>query len=90
MPRAFRHETCGKTTELPAALLATILRDPHLVGDSARCAHCDRAVPLSDCTWVDTGQDLQSYLNELRDESTDEWTDTLEWPDETEEAPETG
>ncbi|MEM6930364.1 MAG: hypothetical protein AAF602_25730 [Myxococcota bacterium] len=87
MPRTFRHEPCGTVTELPATVLATILRDPHLVADTTRCAHCKKLVPFSECVWVETGQDLQSFLDELRAESAEEWTDTYEWPDETEELP---
>ncbi len=90
MPRSFRHQTCGTITELPATVLATILRDPHLVGNTVRCERCARPVPLAECSWTDTGRDLQSYLDELRDETTEEWTDSFDWPDETEEGPHQG
>ncbi len=87
MPRVFRHEPCGQLTQMPVSVMATILRDPHLVGDTGRCAHCERWVPLAECVWVETGQDLQTFLDDLREEFDAEWTETLEWPDETEEAP---
>jgi len=85
VPRSFRHLTCGTTTVMPPTVLATILRDPDLVADSTLCPACGRTVPFAECVWVGSGQDLQSYLDELRAQSDrDEWTDSFDWPDETE------
>lgn len=87
MPRSFRHNKCGAITQMPVQVVATILRDPHLVGDFILCKTCGGPVPLAECRWVETGQDLQAYIDDLREDTEDEWTDSLYWPDETEELP---
>ncbi|MEN0067761.1 MAG: hypothetical protein AAGA48_36870 [Myxococcota bacterium] len=91
MPRSFRHQTCGTVTEMPTAVLATILRDPHLVGNRTLCKHCGTTVPMIECVWVETGEDLQSYIDGLRAGPIHEWKEErperLDWPDETEELP---
>lgn len=87
MPRSFRHQTCDTVTDVPVEVLATILRGPHLVADRILCAQCGRRVPLAECVWVESGQDLASWLRAVRDtpihrEPTGEG---LDWPDETED-----
>ena len=87
VPRTVRHLTCQTTTYLPPTIIVTIHRDPDLVGNSVMCTFCERPVPLAECEWAETGVNLQSYLDHLREGSTDDWTDTREWPDETDELP---
>lgn len=69
---------------MPPQVLATILRDPNLVANSTKCPACGRVVPFRECVWVESGEDLQSFLDGLRELAADDWTESYEWPDETE------
>jgi uncharacterized protein (TIGR02996 family) len=69
VPRVYRHEVCGTATAMPEEIIRSYLIDPHLyLADQTFCAGCGEHVPFSECVWVETEQDLQSYMDALRAE----------------------
>ena len=68
VPRAFVHSACGRGTQLSAAVVRRVLRDPfRLVGAGAQvwCAACGKAVRSADCRWHETGANVRDYYHRL-------------------------
>lgn len=65
-PREYVHHACGYTTIMPDDVIRTYLADPHAFGNTTFCAKCQREVPDSECTWVETGEQLRSYMTRLQ------------------------
>src|SRR5690349_12904232 len=67
VPKVYRHRKCGVATGMPEEIIRSYLKDPFLYSaDTTFCCGCHRHVPLRECIWVETGEDLQSYTNQLR------------------------
>ncbi len=66
-PRWYRHEKCGEVTGMPEEIIATYLRDPWFyLSDKTFCTGCGKHVPLRECVWEETEEDLQTYTDRLR------------------------
>ena len=68
VPQVYRH-TCGGATRMPEEIIRSYLQNPHLyLADATFCCGCGKHVPNRECTWVETGEDLQTYMSKLRGE----------------------
>lgn len=67
VPRSYRHRRCGAVTGMPEEIIRSYLKNPHLYGaDQTFCCGCGGHVPLRECVWIETGEDLQTYTDRLR------------------------
>lgn len=67
VPRVYVHEHCGTATGMPEEIIRSYLADPYLyLADETFCRGCRDHVPMQECTWTETGEDLQSYMDRLR------------------------
>ncbi len=67
VPRAYRHDRCGGITGMPEEIIRSYLQNPYLyLADRTFCCGCGKHVPLGECVWVETGEDLQTYTDKLR------------------------
>jgi hypothetical protein len=67
VPMVYRHEKCGATTRMAEEIIRSYLKNPYLyTADETFCGGCGQHVPLRQCVWVETGEDLQSYTERLR------------------------
>lgn len=66
-PSVYVHGKCGEATQMPEEIIRSYLKDPWLyMADTTYCCGCQQHVPFRACCWVDTGEDLQSYMDRLR------------------------
>ncbi len=69
VPKVYRHNRCGEHTGMPEEIIRSYLINPYLYSaDRTFCTGCGIHVPLSECVWVETGEDLQTYTDKLRAE----------------------
>jgi hypothetical protein len=67
VPQVYVHEKCGAATGMPEDIIRSYLKNPYLyLADRTFCTGCGKHVPLSQCQWVETGEDLQTYTDRLR------------------------
>jgi hypothetical protein len=67
VPRVYRHKRCGVATQMPEEIVRSYLKNPYLYSaDQTFCCGCGRHVPFRECVWIETGEDLQTYMNRLR------------------------
>jgi hypothetical protein len=65
-PSSYVHSTCGTSTRMPDSVRSRYLYDPYYFEAGLTiCAHCG-LVPDEQCTWNETGQNLDEYMRELR------------------------
>ena len=66
-PQVYRHDPCGAATQMPEEIVRSYLVNPYLyLADSTFCTGCGVHVPLRECRWVETGEDLQSHIDRHR------------------------
>ena len=66
-PRAYVHRRCGAGTEMPLEIVKTYLTNPWFyLSNKTYCCGCEKHVPLRECSWDETGENLQSYTDRLR------------------------
>lgn len=69
VPKAYRHERCGKVTPNDVGITRNIHREPLKLmagGDAAGCNHCPKdSYPSSEFTWVETGENVRDYYHAL-------------------------
>ncbi len=65
-PRAFVHDVCGGTTEMPAEQIHGRLTNPHGYNDWVHCAKCDGFVSRQECRWADTGENLAEFFGRAK------------------------
>lgn len=65
-PREYVHHTCGYTTIMPDEVIQAYLADPYTFDNTTFCANCKRQVPDTECTWVESGEQLRSYMERLQ------------------------
>ena len=66
-PRDYAHRRCGAVTGMPEAIIKTYLTNPwYYLANRTYCCGCQKHVPLRECIWEETGEDLQSYTDRLR------------------------
>jgi hypothetical protein len=67
VPKVYVHRACGARTGMPEEIIRSYLQNPYLYSaDATFCVGCHRHVPLRECVWVETGEDLQRYTDKLR------------------------
>src|SRR4051794_10914481 len=68
VPTIYEHQSCGVATRMPEEIVRSYLKNPYLYSaDATFCCGCQKHVPFGECTWVDTGEDLQTYMDKLRE-----------------------
>lgn len=69
VPTAYVHGQCGVATRMPDEIIRSYLQNPYLyLADTTFCVGCGRQVPYAECTWSQTGENLQQYFDALRAE----------------------
>lgn len=72
VPRAYAHRKCGAATGMPEEIIRSYLQNPWLyLADATFCTGCGKHVPFRECEWMETGEDLQTYMDRLRAERPD-------------------
>jgi hypothetical protein len=67
VPRWYTHQKCGRTTGMPEEIIRSYLKNPYMyTADATFCCGCNRHVPLRECFWKETGENLQAYTDRLR------------------------
>ena len=51
---------------MPTEVIRSYLVNPFLYSGVTFCTGCGEYVPHRDCFWVETGQSLQEYFDDLR------------------------
>lgn len=70
-PKWYIHTKCkgepDAMTGMPDDIIQTYLVNPWFyLADRTYCCGCEKHVPLRECVWSETGEDLQTYTNRLR------------------------
>ena len=66
-PTNYLHKKCQTVTVMPDEIVATYLENPWFyLADKTFCCGCGKHVKNAECTWVDTGEDLQAYFDKMR------------------------
>ena len=67
VPTVYVHRACGAGTGMPEEIVRSYLVNPWLyLADATFCTGCGRHVPFAECEWTETGENLQTYMNQLR------------------------
>ncbi len=67
VPTVYVHQQCGAATGMPDEIVRSYIKNPFLyMSDSTFCTGCEKHVPIGECIWADTGENLQSYMDSLR------------------------
>ena len=67
VPKVYVHRKCGPATGMPEEIIRTYLKNPYMyMADQTFCCGCSKHVPLRECVWTETGEDLQTYTDKLR------------------------
>ncbi len=67
VPRVYYHWRCGLRTVMPEEIIRTYLINPYAyAADRSYCVGCRKHVPCRELVWVDTGQNMQEYNDQLR------------------------
>lgn len=67
VPRVYVHRKCGAATGMPEEIIRTYLKNPFMyMADATFCTGCGKHVPFRQCEWVETGENLQSYMDDMR------------------------
>ena len=68
VPQVYRHAKCHQITGMPEKIVRSYLVNPMLYSDETFCTGCHTYVPHCEVAWVDTGQTLAEYFEQLRQE----------------------
>lgn len=67
VPQVYVHVKCGAATGMPEEIIRSYLQNPYLyLADATFCTGCGVHVPMRECKWTLTGEDLQTYTDRLR------------------------
>jgi hypothetical protein len=67
VPTVYVHRKCGEATQMPEEIVRSYLKNPYLyLADATFCCGCGRHVPFRECKWTETGENLQTYMDDLR------------------------
>lgn len=67
VPQVYVHRKCGVGTKMPEEIVRSYLQNPYLYSaDETFCCGCGTHVPFRECVWVETKEDLQTYMEKLR------------------------
>ena len=68
IPRVYLHDRCRIETGMPDDIIRSYLANPYLYfSDQTFCAGCNKHVPFRECKWTETDENLQVYMNRLRE-----------------------
>lgn len=66
-PQDYIHFSCQEVTIMPHEIVASYLKNPFLyMADQTYCVGCEKHVPISECEWVETNENLKEYMQNLR------------------------
>jgi hypothetical protein len=63
-PNDYRHEECGAVSTIPDDIAHNLVLDPCRYTRYTICSRCGE-VPIEECTFVETGQRLSDYRDQL-------------------------
>ena len=67
VPTVYVHRKCGAATGMPEEIVRSYLQNPYLyMADATFCTGCGKHVPFRQCEWMETGENLREYMDELR------------------------
>jgi hypothetical protein len=67
VPQVYCHMRCQVCTRMPEDIIRSYLVDPFLYNaDETFCCGCGIHVPLKECYWIETKEDLQKYMDRVR------------------------
>jgi hypothetical protein len=66
VPQVYEHKSCGGMTQMPEEVIRSYLADPFLYNDSSFCTGCNRYVPTQELFWMETGESVFRYTQNLR------------------------
>ena len=67
VPQVYMHLKCRVGTGMPEEIIRTYLVNPWFYNsDRTFCCGCSTHVPLAECIWTETGENVQEYMNKLR------------------------
>ncbi|MFK8112029.1 MAG: HesB/IscA family protein [Rubripirellula sp.] len=66
VPKHYRHAKCQRVTGMPEEIIRSYLANPSLYNDHTFCVGCGDYIHMSELDWVETGQNLLDYMDELR------------------------
>ena len=67
VPQVYVHLKCEVGTGMPEEIVRTYLVDPWFYrADRTFCCGCSEHVPLRECVWTETGENVQQYMDKLR------------------------
>jgi hypothetical protein len=67
VPQVYVHHKCGVATCMPEEIVRSYLQNPYLyLADATFCCGCGKHVPNRECSWTETGENLQEYMERLR------------------------
>jgi hypothetical protein len=67
VPKVYVHRKCGQATGMPEEIIRSYLVNPYMyMADQTFCTGCGKHVPFRDCVWVETKEDLQTYMDKMR------------------------
>jgi hypothetical protein len=65
VPSEYLHAQCGGRTEMPVEIIRSYLANPTIYNDESFCCGCGQYVNTRKLVWVDTGQTLHEYNEDL-------------------------
>src|SRR5262249_32183295 len=67
VPQTYVHRSCGGATGMPEESMSSYLREPYMYMKKKKfCWMCGEHVPFEECSWSETGENLQTYIDGLR------------------------
>lgn len=69
IPQQYHHAKCDHVTEMPEEIIRSYLVNPFLYDDHTFCCGCSAYVPMSELQWIESGQLVQDYMDQLRQEA---------------------
>lgn len=68
IPSVYHHQRCGQCTKMPDEIIRSYLKNPFLYNNSTFCAGCGAYFHTQEFRWVDTGETLYDYNQNLQAE----------------------
>ena len=66
VPRSYQHSKCGAGTGMPEEIIRSYLVRVDIYSSETFCTGCNDYVPHRECFWIETGQSLDEYMQDLR------------------------
>jgi hypothetical protein len=73
VPRVYLHRRCRGQTVMPEEIVRSYLVNPFLYNDYTFCCGCNDYIHHDELVWVETGQRLGEYFDELKEEYIEEY-----------------